>query len=665
MRRSRSAGFILAAALVGVTVVQGAWAAAPAAITGTVSAVAGTSATVNGTVNPGGAATDWWFEYGTATSYGSTTSTTGAGSGSTNVAVSKSLSGLSPATTYHYRVVAKNTSGTTHGGDGLFTTASPPTAVTSPATGVGPTTATLGGTVNPNGQSTKWSVEYGTSTSYGTKTTATDVGSGTSAQAVSTAVSGLAAGKTYHFRLVATSSAGTTVGADATFVTAEAPTATTSPASSIGSAGAHLNGKVDPNGRSTTYLFEYGPTTAYGTKSSSSSAGSGSSAVNVSKTVNGLKSGVTYHFRIVATSDAGTATGADQVFTTQSAPTVVTGAATAVGPTSATVGGSVNPNGRSATWYVEYGTSTSYGSKTSARSAGSGTAVVAVLAAVSKLTPGVTYHFRLVASNSLGTTRGADATFETTGAPSVATGPVSVATLTLSSARVNGTVNPRGLATTWWFEYGRTSGYGFRTVQASMNGSADVRVVALLTGLSPGSRWHYRVVAQSAAGTSVGQDASFATPPRPLDPSGRPVRCTIVGTQAADVLRGTRGRDVICGLGGNDRILGGGGADVVYGGPGADVVDGGVANDVLRGGAGSDELIGRSGNDRLEGGAGPDRLDGGTGQDALYGGAASDVLDARDGRRDLVDGGGSSDLARADRGLDRLVSVERRRFSSP
>ena len=301
---------------------QGAAAAAPTAITGAVSAVGGTSATVNGTVNPGGSATDWWFEYGTSTSYGSKTTTTAAGSGSANIAVAKTLTGLTPATTYHYRLVAKSASGTTNGGDGLFTTASPPTAVTSPATGVGPGTATLGGTVNPNGQPTTWYVEYGTSTGYGTKTPAVDAGSGTSPKAVSTGVSGLAPGKTYHFRLVATSSAGTTLGADATFVTAEPPTVTTSGASSIGSTSATLNGKVDPNGRSTTYFFDYGTTTAYGSKTSSSSAGSGSSSTSVSKSVTGLKPGTTYHFRLVATSDAGTVAGADQVFTTQSAPTV-------------------------------------------------------------------------------------------------------------------------------------------------------------------------------------------------------------------------------------------------------------------------------------------------------------------------------------------------------
>ena len=68
---------------------QGAPQRRPSAITGTVSAVGGTSATLNGTVNPGGAATDWWFEYGTTTAYGSKTATTAAGSGSANVSVSK------------------------------------------------------------------------------------------------------------------------------------------------------------------------------------------------------------------------------------------------------------------------------------------------------------------------------------------------------------------------------------------------------------------------------------------------------------------------------------------------------------------------------------------------------------------------------------------------
>jgi Ca2+-binding RTX toxin-like protein len=355
--------------------------------------------------------------------------------------------------------------------------------------------------------------------------------------------------------------------------------------------------------------------------------------------------------------------GSDQVLTTQAPPTVATGQASAIGPTTATLGGTVDPNGRSTTWYVEYGVSTSYGSKTSSHSAGSGTSALAVTASVSNLRPGVTYHFRVVASSSLGTIRGGDATFVTTGAPAAATGPVDFPSLSLAGARVNGTVNPRGLVTSWWFEYGRSSAYGFRTSTASVSGSADLHVTVELSGLAPGVRWHYRIVAQSAGGASVGADASFATPAQPRDPSGHLVRCTIVGTQAADRLRGTRGRDVICGLGGNDVILGGGGADVIYGGPGADILDGGVGNDVLRGGAGDDDLRGRSGNDTLDGGAGRDRLTGGTGRDRLLGGPGGDTIFAKDGARDVIAGGGGSDVATVDRALDSVGYVERRLFA--
>ncbi len=662
--RATAATLVLVVAALAVTgVAPAASLAAPTAITGAVSVVGGTSATLNGTVNPNAGATDWWFEYGTSTAYGSQTATTAAGSGSANVTVSKAVSGLSAATTYHYRLVAKNSSGTVNGSDGIFTTASAPVAVTGSASGVGPSGATVGGTVNPNGRQTDWYVEYGTTTSYGSKTAATDAGSGTSSKAVSTALTGLTAAKTYHFRLVATSDAGTTLGSDSSFVTAEPPAASTSAASSIGSTTVTLNGKVDPNGRSTTYLFEYGTTTGYGSKTSASSAGSGTSSTSVAKGVSGLQQGTTYHFRISATSDAGTTKGADQAFTTQSLPTVATGEAAAVGPTSATLGGTVNPNGRSTTWYVEYGTSTTYGSKSSTRSAGSGTATVPVITGVTNLRPGQTYHFRLVASNSLGTSRGADASFVTTGAPSAATGPLEFATLSLTSVRVHGTLNPRGLTTTWWFEYGRSAAYGFRTSGTTASGTADINVSAGLAGLAPGVRWHYRLVAQSAAGASVGADASFATPPQPRDPSGRVVHCTIVGTQAADRLRGTPGRDVICGLGGNDVILSGGGADVVYGGSGADILDGGVGNDVLRGGVGNDDIRGRSGNDVLDGGAGNDRLTGGTGRDRILGRGGADTILAKDGARDTIDGGGGGDLATVDRGLDVVGYVERRRFA--
>src|SRR5580765_5032090 len=91
------------------------------------------------------AAPTWYVEYGTSTSYGSQTASTNAGSGTSNTAVSVSLAGLAQGTTYHYRVVATSTAGTSRGSDGLFTTLAAPGVVTGSASSIGVSSATLHG----------------------------------------------------------------------------------------------------------------------------------------------------------------------------------------------------------------------------------------------------------------------------------------------------------------------------------------------------------------------------------------------------------------------------------------------------------------------------------------------------------------------------------------
>ena len=81
-----------------------------------------TTATLTGSVDPRTRATNWWFEYGTTTGYGSQTASRSAGSGGTARAVSAAVSGLKPGTTYHYRLVARNDAGTTRGADAALTT---------------------------------------------------------------------------------------------------------------------------------------------------------------------------------------------------------------------------------------------------------------------------------------------------------------------------------------------------------------------------------------------------------------------------------------------------------------------------------------------------------------------------------------------------------------
>jgi hypothetical protein len=95
----------------------------PAVTTGPASNVTANSATVTGTANPNGQSTMVHFEYGTTTGYGASTPDQNIGSGTGAVDVAANLTGLAPNTTYHYRLVGTNASGTTVGADQTFTTA--------------------------------------------------------------------------------------------------------------------------------------------------------------------------------------------------------------------------------------------------------------------------------------------------------------------------------------------------------------------------------------------------------------------------------------------------------------------------------------------------------------------------------------------------------------
>jgi len=95
---------------------------APTVSTGAASSVTGSTANLSGTINPNGAISYYWFQFGTTTNYGSITPYTNVGDGKSNIAASFTKTGLSPATTYHYRIAAMSYGGTSYGGDRIFTT---------------------------------------------------------------------------------------------------------------------------------------------------------------------------------------------------------------------------------------------------------------------------------------------------------------------------------------------------------------------------------------------------------------------------------------------------------------------------------------------------------------------------------------------------------------
>jgi DNA-binding beta-propeller fold protein YncE len=192
------------------------------AITESASGVKSTEAVLNGTVNPEGIVSKYYFEYGISKSYGSKTSEVAAGSGVANVAAGKILTSLTPGNTYHFRVVETNSSGATVGEDKTFTTANlPPTVTTRAASNITATEAILHGGVNPNGSSTAIGFEYGLTTSYGSVGSfGENAGSGVSEIEKGSLLTKLLPNTTYHFRIGATNSGGTTYGKDETFTTA-------------------------------------------------------------------------------------------------------------------------------------------------------------------------------------------------------------------------------------------------------------------------------------------------------------------------------------------------------------------------------------------------------------------------------------------------------------
>jgi hypothetical protein len=139
----------------------------------------------------------------------------------------------------------------------------------------------------------------------------------------------------------------------------------------------------------------------------------------VQQTVEGLASGTSYDYRVVATNSpepgTGTTDGENQNFTTagESAPVATTGVAGDVTQNNAIVSGTINPEGYATNYVLELGTTSAYGTQIPGP-VGSGNEAQAVIVTLEGLAPETTYHYRLSAANRNGTSYGADEQFTTT-----------------------------------------------------------------------------------------------------------------------------------------------------------------------------------------------------------------------------------------------------------
>jgi hypothetical protein len=265
---------------------------------------------------------------------------------------------------------------------------------------------------------------------------------------------------------------------------------------------ATLNASVNPGGATVRDChFDYGTSAGYGsTVPCDALPGTGNSPVGVSAALEGLNANTTYHFRVVATNQHGTSVSSDQAFKTLPLPpTVLTGTATGVQATSATVTASVNPNGAPVSdCHFEYGTTVGYGSSAPCSTLpGEGSSPVEVSARLEGLNDHTTYHLRIVATTAGGASSGADQTLMTLSLPpTVVAGETT--TIGRTSATVNATVNPNGdTVGDCHFDYGTSVFYEATQPCAPLpeSGRSPIAVSALLEALAPNTTYHFRIAA--------------------------------------------------------------------------------------------------------------------------------------------------------------------------
>jgi len=277
---------------------------------------------------------------------------------------------------------------------------------------------------------------------------------------------------------------------------AAAPTVATAPATSVGVGDATLQGTVNPNGQTTSWWFEYGTSTSYGLKTATRTAGAGTRPVDVSVSLTKLAAGTTYHYRLVASNATATSYGGDQSFVTFGNPGLQTNQPQSVTPTSALLTGSVDPRGSATTWHFDYGTTTSYGLTTMPRSAGAGFGAQPIGVTVSNLSPGTTYHFRLVASNRAGTTYDGDMAFSTPAA--VAIGKTALRVVAGQYVAINGNV------------FGGQAGLRVTILSQPFGESALTPLATVLTGAGGG--WTYLAKPRIATTYQASLNGGNSTP---------------------------------------------------------------------------------------------------------------------------------------------------------
>lgn len=459
--------------------------AAPEDVSTVLGNVTATSAALSGLITSTDADATWQVEYGTTTGYG-LTATGGTVLAGTDRPWSRTLVGLLPNTTYHARVTATNPGGSRSSYDVTWRTPVAGTAPAPPATVInafavtvnGPRGCGVSGTYDPRGLASHWSIEYGTTTSYGSETPVTDVAASTSAVQADGTLGALVPNTTYHLRVVVVTQSGTVYGPDQICTTPQVaqPTSLSIAASDVCDTTATLSGQITSADDDAAWRVEWGTTTAYGNATDGGTVAAGSGRAWTT-TLTGLTKDQTYHARLVAATDGGAVATGDVTFVaacpSQPQPNP--------GPT------------------VAVTTNNTPSSNTSTTNNGGSTTTTGGTQTTSNVTNG-----------------------DTGGQPSGPAVPIVIVVTVPTRADVakdgqptiTTTIDTSKGETQYFVQYGPTTNYGSTTKRMVIpkgTGNVDVASSAL-AGLNAGGTYHARPVIVQNGQVMVGKDMTFTAP---------------------------------------------------------------------------------------------------------------------------------------------------------